>query len=81
MKLIGKAGIENLQDIMLKILKSFLHPLKVGEEIAITCSSFDMKETEFFSITAVSGQELTLNQTIKFRHFGKDETTFSGQIF
>ena len=53
---------------------------KVGEEIAVTCSSFDFKQTEFFSITAINGKDLTLNATLKYRHFGKSETTFAGKL-
>ena len=48
---------------------------KVGDEIAIAATSFDHRETEYFAITAMNGQTLTLNATSQFRHLGTSTTS------
>ena len=50
----------------------------VGEEIVISASSFDHRETEYFTIMAKDGKKLTLNADVQFRHLGAADSTLTG---
>lgn len=50
----------------------------VGEEIVISASSFDHRETEYFTITAKDGKKLTLNADVQFRHLGAADSILTG---
>ena len=47
----------------------------VGDRIFIAPTSFDSKESEEFLISAISGNIITLNGNVQFKHLGKDDTT------
>lgn len=50
----------------------------VGEEIVIAASSFDHRETEYFTITAKNGKIFTLDSEIKHRHLGAADSVLPG---
>ena len=49
---------------------------KVGEEIVITCTTVEPRETEKFRITAVSNDKknITLDGALKYKHLGETHT-------
>ena len=47
------------------------HDMKKGDEITITTTSYRTSETETRTITAVSGDTLTLDSALNYNHFGK----------
>ena len=47
---------------------------KVGGRIFIASSSFEMRESEEFLITAIEGNTLTLDSSTQFPHYGVDES-------
>ena len=47
---------------------------KVGGRIFIASSSFEMRESEEFLITEISGSTLTLDRPTQFPHYGADES-------
>lgn len=42
---------------------------KAGDEVVIASTSFDHNEAERRTIVSVSGNVLTLNETLKYQHF------------
>ena len=42
-----------------------------GNEILLTTTSYNSWHTETFTISSVSGNVITLNDTVKFTHLGK----------
>ena len=55
---------------------------QVGQEIVITTTSYDAWETETFKITSISnGVDITLNDTLRFRHIVHNETIDGRQVF
>ncbi len=58
-------------------------PWKVGDEIVIAPSSYDLNEAETFKITGVVGNKIYLNGTIQKFHLGQSEfynTTYNGRV-
>ncbi|XP_065902313.1 fibrocystin-L-like [Dysidea avara] len=49
----------------------------IGEEIVIASTSYEMLHTEKFQILAISGNNITLNGTISYKHLG-EETSIDG---
>ncbi len=58
-------------------------PWKVGDEIVIAPSSYDLNEAETFKITSIVGNKIYLNGTIKKFHLGQSEfynATYNGRV-
>jgi len=53
---------------------------RVGEEIVIASTSYEMLHTEKFQILAISGKSITLNGTTRYKHLG-EETTIDGHTY
>ena len=53
---------------------------RVGEEIIIASTSYEMLHTEKFHILDISGKNITLNGTIRYKHLG-EETIIDGHTF
>jgi hypothetical protein len=52
----------------------------VGDELLVVASNADYQQSEIRTITAITGSEITLNETLQFDHFGgsaSDVTTTS----
>ena len=52
---------------------------KVGDEIAIAPTGLTYQEDEKFKITAIAGNQISLNSAAQYLHFGQTPQTFRGQ--
>jgi len=52
---------------------------KVGDELAIATSDYEQRHTEYVSITAISGMEITLNTTLEWTHLGSADSTIEAR--
>ena len=55
---------------------------KIGDEIVIASSDYEHRHTEYFSIVAINGLDITLNTTMLWRHLGSATTTntYNGKV-
>ena len=53
---------------------------RVGEEIVIASTSYEMLHTEKFQILAISGNTITLSSSLQYKHLG-EETTIDDHTF
>ena len=52
---------------------------KVGDRIALASTDYDFAQAEEFTLTAVSGNTLTLSAPLKYEHFGQAQS-YGGKI-